>query len=231
MQNLSGTEFTFCVMVTSWICLSLSLYPSSSCYGVGVSSASNLSKKVWALKLLIPYNHHSDLLMPADANSYSKSSISQTREKPLPNFILVLFTCILFYWYCYCMNENEILLIRHSFRQITATLHLSSQNIVQKRCIDLMLSPKSHFPCSSKKKWLQNEQRDNKWNNTVCIWNTFSHAITLNWKTPPMLFLSINWIIMPLVLKAWFKLLWASMLWMLEVESISSVPVVHVDRW
>ena len=39
-----------------------------------------------------------------------------------------------------------------------------------------------------------------------------------------MLFLSINWIIMPLVLKAWFKLLWASMLWMLEVESISSVP-------
>ena len=51
------------------------------------------------------------------------------------------------------------------------------------------------------------KQHDNKWNNTVCIWNTFSHAITLSWKTPPMLFLSINWIIMPLVLKAWFKLL------------------------
>ena len=74
-------------------------------------------------------------------------------------------------------------------------------------------------------------QTNNKYNNTVCIWNTFSHAITLSWKTPPMLFLSINWIIMPLVLKAWFKLLWASMLWMLEVESISSAPVVHVDRW
>ena len=26
LQNLSGTEFTFSVMVTSWICLSLSLY-------------------------------------------------------------------------------------------------------------------------------------------------------------------------------------------------------------
>ena len=126
MQNLSGTEFTFCVMVTSWICLSLSLYPRLS------------AQAVMGLVLV-----HSDLLMPADANSYSKSSISQTREKPLPNFILVLF--ILFYWYCYCMNENEILLIRHSFRQITATLHLSYQNIVQEICIDFMLSPKHHF--------------------------------------------------------------------------------------
>ena len=168
--------------------------------------------------------------MSADANSYSKSSISQIREKPLPNFILVLFT--LFYWYCYCINENEILLIRHSFWQITATLLLSYPNIVQKNCIWFnVFSIESFSILKFKKNWLQNKQHDNKWNNTVCIWNTFSHAITLSWKTPPMIFLTINWIIIPLVLKAWFKLLWASMLWMLEVKSISSVPVVHVDRW
>ena len=50
------------------------------------------------------------------------------------------------------MNENEILLMRHSFKQITATLHLSYQDIVRIRCIDLMSSPKSHFPCLSFKK-------------------------------------------------------------------------------
>ena len=117
-------------------------------------------------------------------------------------------------------------------------LHEWEWNIVDKaqlptnNCYAAFAGSKESFSMLKfKKNRLQKIKHDNKWNNTVCIWNTFSHAITLSWKTPPMLFLSINWIIMPLVLKAWFKLLWASMLWMLEVESISSVPVVHVHCW
>ena len=119
--------------------------------------------------------HHSDLLMSVDANSYSKSSISQNREKPLPNFILVLF--ILFYWYSYCMNENEILLISHSFRQITATLHLGSQNIVQKRCMHW-------FKCCLRrvifhaKVWKKNDYKTNNMTtNEITLFESETHSV------------------------------------------------------